>query len=562
MTSTPTPAATPRAWPTRLAVLALMLVFTTLGLLRLDRIGPYYDEWIYVPVALQAAGDCDIEAAVSASVGCLPTMQAPPYLGVVKAWLSAPLFATFGVNHATVRLPPLVLAAATLVLLFAWARRQFGPGLALVLLAWLVVDASMMQQARFDWGPVVVSNLMKCLLLVGLTRWLEEGTRRWLAIAVVAACLGYWDKLVFVWSIAAIGAATLVTHGPAWITRIRANRGPDWALAGIGVAVVAYFTMAWVLPAMRIDLTGFEQPESVGARLQRVIALYNTTFSALALDNTVFNDYSRGNAWPSVLLFAQLLATPVLVAWCWRREGLRPLVRTVALLALVVLFLLAQMLATRQVGGAHHLIMFWPFNWLHLFALVALAAHALAPRQGRRVALAAMMLALLPWTWVQAQWHLAHQRALERTDRMHPWFSPALGDAARRIAGTPADRVISVHWGTHQAMVSLAVPGTRARYRDWNAQFAVTPDIDTARTDWLYREFLVGRDVLFVGWAPETGLATTPGLTPFLGHWPGCTPETEVLPDRVGRPYLLLTRIRFTPDACLPAPPAGDGPAG
>ena len=83
---------------------ALIAVFVALAAYALDRPGYYYDEVIFVPVALRVLGQCDVDAAVTMQAGCLPLMQTLGYVGAIKAWLHAPVFAAFGINVWTVRL--------------------------------------------------------------------------------------------------------------------------------------------------------------------------------------------------------------------------------------------------------------------------------------------------------------------------------------------------------------------------------------------------------------------------------------------------------------------------
>ena len=86
----------------------------------------YYDEWIFAPVSLRTLGACDLEAAVTHHLRCLPLTQAPPYVGVVKAWAMAPVLGLFGVNAWSVRLPPILLGLATLVLLHRFLRPRLA----------------------------------------------------------------------------------------------------------------------------------------------------------------------------------------------------------------------------------------------------------------------------------------------------------------------------------------------------------------------------------------------------------------------------------------------------
>ena len=66
--------------------------YLVLSTMWLSQPGPYYDEWIFVPVSLRTLGLCDLEAAVTHHWGCLPLTQAPAYVGAIKAWAMASVF--------------------------------------------------------------------------------------------------------------------------------------------------------------------------------------------------------------------------------------------------------------------------------------------------------------------------------------------------------------------------------------------------------------------------------------------------------------------------------------
>ena len=69
---------------------SFIAVFIGFATVELARPGFHFSEVSFVPVALRALGQCDVDAAVTLSWGCLPIMQTPEYVGAVKAWLVIP----------------------------------------------------------------------------------------------------------------------------------------------------------------------------------------------------------------------------------------------------------------------------------------------------------------------------------------------------------------------------------------------------------------------------------------------------------------------------------------
>jgi hypothetical protein len=219
---------------------AFVSVFIAVATVALDKPGYYYDEVIFVPVSLRALGDCDVDAAVTAVVGCRPLMQTLGYVGAAKAWLHAPLVGAFGSNVWTVRLPSILVGAAALVVLWLFARRELGTAWAVLLLALLAADPVLVNHARLDWGPQMLAALMRVLSLAALWRWLQTGSTRWLAVLCAALLVGFWDKLNFIWVIAAwAGAAALV----AWrVIPGRLRSGAPWQPA---IVAVTGTLLAW-----------------------------------------------------------------------------------------------------------------------------------------------------------------------------------------------------------------------------------------------------------------------------------------------------------------------------
>ena len=177
---------------------AFVAVFLALATVALDKPGYYYDEVIFVPVSLRLLGQCDVDAAVTKAIGCVPLMQTLGYVGAAKAWMHAPLLAAFGINVWTVRLPSILVGAAALLVLWWFVRRDLGTVWAVLLLALLATDPVLINHARLDWGPHTLAAFLRVLSLVALWRWLQTGATRWLVVLSVALLVGFWDKLNFV----------------------------------------------------------------------------------------------------------------------------------------------------------------------------------------------------------------------------------------------------------------------------------------------------------------------------------------------------------------------------
>jgi len=530
--------------------LAFVAVFLALATIALDKPGYYYDEVIFVPAALRVLGQCDVDAAVTMQVAeCFPLMQALGYVGAVKAWLAAPVFGVFGVNVWTVRLPPILLAAATIVLLGVFMRRELGLPWAALLLALLVTDPVMLNHARLDWGPHVIAAFLRAVALVALWRWLQTGAKRWLLIACAAFLVGFIDKLNFVWVIAAwLGAAALVAPHLA-LNHFRTGRPWQPLIAGTTLALLLWGGLTLVRRAAQLDILGDAATLSFAQQMLKVWQLYAATFSGMSVVGWVFGADVPVTVAFNVLLIVQL-ATAVAVLAIWRpwtpsRRLLAFLTAATALLALAMVF-------TRQIGGSHHLVMLWPMPALHLVTLLAIATQHLGTDRGTHMALRATIATCGAIVWgALLAWHIVMDLRyvdIWRHDLdFRPMFDPAIGKLGKRLDALDAERVISVDWGLHQPLVTLADRERAPRYREWTWRLIDAPDL---RRDDLRRAVardVAGKRVAFVLHAP--GIAVFDGarkrLDALLAYEKPCGTSEERFVNAAGKPLYLIVVADF-----------------
>lgn len=454
--------------------LSLVAVFLLLATIALDKPGYYYDEVIHIPVAMRALGDCEVDAAVTKEIGCFPLMQTLGYVGAVKAWLAAPVIAIFGTNVWSVRLPPIIVAALALLVLWTFARRELGTAWSTLLLVLLACDPVLLNHARLDWGPQMIALLMRVTSLFALMRWLQTGRLFWLVVVCATFLIGLVDKVNFIWVIGAWLAATVTVMGPTAWSRLRAAAPWQPIVAGVTAALLAWGVLTLVRRAAGLDILGDAQTLTWGEQLAKVWNLYASTFSGLSVINWVFGADVPVTAAFNVLLLLQLVTAIVLLAWC---RPWTPARRLLAFLTAATAYLLLAIAATRQVGGSHHLFMLWPMPTLHLVTLVAVAAQHLGTERGRGMALrGAIALGGIVAVGALLAWNVAmdiRYADVWRNDRdFRPLFDPAIASLGERLDALAPDRVISVDWGLHQPLVTLAGRDRAARYREWTWRLA------------------------------------------------------------------------------------------
>ncbi|MFO1412922.1 MAG: glycosyltransferase family 39 protein [Burkholderiales bacterium] len=516
-------------------------IFLALATLDLDKPGYYYDEVIFVPVSLRVLGDCAVDAAVTRQIGCFPLMQTLGYVGAVKAWLHAPVFALFGTSVWAVRLPSILLGAATLLVLWSFVRRELGGAWAALLLALLCVDPVLIGHARLDWGPHMLAAFLRVLSLVALWRWLQTGRTHWLAVACAALVVGFFDKINFVWVIGAwLGALAVVAGREAW-RRLRDGRPWQPALAGTTLAIIAIGAATLVRQAVQLDILGNAGTFSWSDHAAKVWTLFAATFSGTSVLGWVFGSDPPVTIAFNVLALVQCLTAVVLLA-LWRPWT--PARRLLAFLTVASVLLVLAIAATRQVGGTHHLVTVWPLPALHLVTLLAIAAQHLdgtTRLQGRGLRTvvattgAVVVGAVLAWNIAM---DVRYVDTFENDQDYRPGFDPAIGKLSRRLEGLGVDRVISVDWGLHQQLVTLAGPAHAARYREWSWRLIDAPDLDRPDLRRAVDEHVAGKRVAFVLHPPATTVfaGARERLDQLLARDKPCEVKEESFVNAAGKP--------------------------
>ncbi len=199
------------------AAIGLYLLFS-LAYLRLP--GLECDETIFVNPALGNLDGTYVEWHLPVGHFDIPVMIMR-YIGAVKCYLYAPIFALFGTSVTTVRLPVVLLGLVTLGFTYATVKAMLGGEIALLSSALLATDPSFIFANRLDWGPNSLMMVFKTISLFLLWRWLTVGKTSRLALAAFVLGVGLFDKVVFVWFVGALLLAFPICFWPEIKPRLR-----------------------------------------------------------------------------------------------------------------------------------------------------------------------------------------------------------------------------------------------------------------------------------------------------------------------------------------------------
>lgn len=456
------------AWRARLIdvviVAAVLLVFWIAAFYQIRLPGFYYDEAADVVPAMQIVqGDPQpLDMAQSFSLGPLrlPVMVMA-YVGAVSTYAVLPLYWLFGAGVEATRAMTIVMASLALVFTYMFLKELFDRRVAALTILLAAVHPSFVFWSRMG---IYVSSPMLTMAagaLWCLLRWRRSGQARYFYAAALFMGLGMSAKLLFLWFILALAAASLALG--LW-PRLRIRR---WTIGsdatppltrGAAVAALAWFAAgAWMFIVYNLTTLGTVRvvlrnliTTGAGANNLNVVANLRTVFGQLI---KVLTGTHHQNLWGpayanrlyAVIFFACLailavLAVRRLLPWPRRR---------VAFAVLVPALIWLQSAFTISALGATHLYILSP--WLP--TIIVLAVLAVAQRLRSNAIVVVVIAALL----LTDGWAVGdHHRALAQSGGVRLFSDSiyALAGAVDRHDGP----VVAADWG-FRANVAILTQG-------------------------------------------------------------------------------------------------------
>lgn len=312
------------------------------------------------------------------------------YVGTLKSWLYAPFYAAGLLNVWSIRLPALLLAALS-ILLLARLAKEIGGWTAAVVLGWLLAtDAVFLVTAVFDWGPVVLQNLLAASALLLFYRW-GQVARKWLLFwGSFIVGLALWDKALFVWNLSGMVVSFLL-FGLTAVRRQITLRNACVAVAGLllGAMPLISFNIrhrnetlganarlsAADLPGkfhyLTASLNGVTASGAIGATIPSSAAPARSLVqrASFRLSDATASLPGNYRSW----LLAFLFVAGVLVARGAERRWI------LFLLVSASLAWIQSALTVGAGGSIHHAVLIWPLLYLG----AAIAASSLLRHLGR-----------------------------------------------------------------------------------------------------------------------------------------------------------------------------------
>jgi len=347
----------------------------------------------------------------------------------------------------------------TLWLIFRFTRQHFGRPVAVLATALISTDPSFVHTIRLDYGPVALAHLFKMGGLCLLSRWLAGGSRLALAGGMFLFGLGLWDKAIFAWFLAGLGAAVLLLFPRETWARIRSSP------VAAGLAAAALLAGAAPLLIFNVASRGLTWQE----RGQFEIRWFKLVQARVTMDGRYMMGVT-GEEQLEAAPPADSVRFPRLAGWMHsagrlRRTALLPLLGLALALLPLNLFLgsrrtllfpllfsvlaYACMFLTFDGGAsAHHLIMLQPFPMIFLAASLWAPARRW-PRKPLQAAAVAYVVAAVA---VNLSLNARHLAIYTRTGGTGA-FTDAVYRLAPYLGERPQRKIYTLDWALGYPLV-------------------------------------------------------------------------------------------------------------
>jgi hypothetical protein len=482
-----------------LLVAGAVSYFVVVASLYLDRPGLYYDESNFVPASL--GGQYVHIGWVTARFDGIPTMIMS-YIGALKSYLYAPIFAILGVSVATIRGPVIALSALTLALSYVLARQFLGKWASVLLVALMATFPSFIFMTKVDWGPVVLAMLLKIACLVVFFRLLATGRIRYLWALGLLDLLGIYNKQDFTWFTAGLVVGSVLVYGARlWDIARRHRTHVIVALTTLAAAEVGLAYLVVVPTLSSGGQSSFQNP------FPHLLYTWNNYLGVLGSQDLLTFWTGQASPQPSWIALTPMFVAGSLLFLGATRLRAGPFspraavsVRAAIFFLIVFAVMLFEIAATTQATGLHHVIELWPFQHLVLLPSATAVVQAIHSTRNLRsdevknprdvthhmevpwlgtASLSLAGLALVTSIAGQAVSTANLLSAIQQPSVFRPVFRTDLYSVAGFVNAnySRVDEVIAANWGVGTPLFALSCPSWRDKVRDdlWPSLVGLTP---------------------------------------------------------------------------------------
>ena len=319
------------------------------------------------------------------------TVDKPP----ASLWVMEISARIFGLNSWSLLVPQALEGVAAVGVLYATVRRWFGPAAGLIAGAVLAVTRVATLMFRYD-NPDALLLLLLVLAAYGITRALESGRTRWLALTGALLGFGFLTKMLQAFLVLPVFALVYLIAGPPRLGR------RIWQLLVGGAAVVV--AAGWWVGIVMLTPAA-DRPYVAGSTDNNILQL---TFGYNGLGRLTGNE--TGSVGPTTRSSAAFGGPAGITRLFSSTMGSQASwLIPAALIGLVALLWLSRRSPRTDRTRAAALV--WG-GWLVLTGIAAVTLWRIRERMAARLTLTAMLAVTAAWAWV----------LLGRSPGWYPWL--------------------------------------------------------------------------------------------------------------------------------------------
>ncbi len=462
-----------------------VLLFIGLAVVYIRYPGFQYDELLFANAAL---GGIDDKTFLMFRIGQVP-LYVFYYIGALKSWIYMPIFSLFGVSYASVRIPMVLLAAATVPFFYAYVRRITDRSTAALSVFLTYLNPAFISLIRLDVGPSAIAFALRVAAFAFFYRFIVSKRSRYLLLLAATFILGFFNKMDYAWFISSFVLAAYLINRKELFDPVFAKYPPLLRR----FTFVSFFLLGLQVLIYLISFNYFTHLDS--DHFRRVTSgVFNL------LNGTLFLKYLNGNAsvsWDALASLIPLFFIVYGVRHAGRDRKAGPHVRFHFALSILSLIQMYFMLRAHE---AWHIIYLYP-------SLAVVAAYGIVQyarpvnRKFRHIAVAGMAGAIVLYSMALYAMHI--QAFAGKTGNVY--WSNSINQLIGYARQTDA-RFVSIDWGTHTQL--LVATGQRNKYfNEWeNIRQIKLPEKEYGR---FYRDHLIRPGTQFILHPPGKTLYET-----------------------------------------------------
>lgn len=415
--------------------------------------GLHYDEVFYMNAAL---GPID-NNFVLFKIGNFPIMIMD-YIGALKAWIYSPIFHLFGVSPFSIRFPNIFITALGLWLTYRITKKVFSEKIALLSLFLLCQDPSLIILTRLDFGPVVLSLLIRIISMSLFYKFVRSIKLKDALLFFVFLAIGIFNKLDFIWFVTAVCVAGIYFYQKELCV--------FWNMQKANVKKIIISTSVFIVCIGLLFLLTTKYYETIDLfYFQHFKKLIQDTFQFM--NGTLFYQAHLGSInrmlprFVSIFIFSTLILRFLNLSMD-KKKSKNPAV----LLYYICFLIFCQIVITNRAGAAWHIFMMQPF----IVILFAEAVIWLTDLAGKR---SSTILTILVSCITLYNFYIFKAQIGSYSTPKSIYWSPAIYDLIRYAKKTDA-QFVSVDWGMHNQL--QAFDHKKGKYYDGWTIFIKDPN--------------------------------------------------------------------------------------